>query len=113
MAKCSSEGPESTITFSVEMEFLAALKASAFCYIPQISITHLLRDRLGRFPLQGPEETGGAITAVANSKDYSVIGKGVDRVCWTVAAGSDIEPEHPEWFTHCTKSSLISLQNRS
>ena len=106
MARCpSEEGPESTVTFGVEIEFLAALKANVFYYIPHVSIAHLLRERLGRFPFQVPEETSAATKVEADNKDDSIAGRGIDGddVYWTVAAGGDIEPEHPEWFTYCTK----------
>jgi len=108
-----AEASESTLTFGVEVEFFAALKASIFRRIRHASIPHLLGERLGRLTLQGPEGTGAAIKVASDDETDSTTGRAVDYACWTVTADADVEPNHPEWFTDCTKPSLVFLGSNS
>src|SRR5437667_5005006 len=99
-----AEDRESTLTVGVEVEFFAALKARTFRRIRHASIAHLLGARLGRLTLQGPKGTGAAIKVASENEGDPTAGRDVDYECWTVAADTDVEPDHPEWFTDCTKS---------
>ncbi|EGD95530.1 hypothetical protein TESG_03007 [Trichophyton tonsurans CBS 112818] len=91
--------PKSRLTLGLEVEFYAALKASAFNRIlVHGCIASLLGERLRQLRLSGPDGFGSKFKVVVKSKKYPCDAKYIDYAQWTLTTDATAQPQNPEWF---------------
>ncbi|WEW57478.1 hypothetical protein PRK78_002945 [Emydomyces testavorans] len=100
-------GHGSTLTFGLEVEFFAAMKAATFNRFPNTSIASLLGDRLRLLRLNGPEGLGARIMVEDEDEGSSMDG-GRNYSYWNLTTDQTAAPNCPEWFL-CYETQPIEI----
>lgn len=109
MRTVSQDGPRSTLTLGLEVEFFAAIKRDIFQSIRHRSIASLLGTRFSQLRLYGPEGLGSAFKVVSDFEYDSIHERTVDYSCWNLTTDTTAGPGHPEWFSDCEEIDTLHL----
>lgn len=102
-------GHGSSLTFGLEVEFFAAMKASTFNRFPNTSIISLLGDRLRLLRLHGPDGLGAGIM-VEGEDEESPPSSPIDYSYWNLTTDKTAAPKYPEWFLCCKKMQMPQIE---
>ncbi|EAS35020.3 uncharacterized protein CIMG_00374 [Coccidioides immitis RS] len=104
----AQNGLGSTLTFGLEVEFFAAMKATTFNRFPNATIASLLGDRLRLVRLHGPDGTGVGIRVEDDDDDDSSNSDAIDYSFWNLTTDKTAAPNYPEWF-ECYETQPIEI----